>query len=119
MNIAKIQVNGQYLWIDKDSKINVSVPVEYINEDKAPGLKVGGMLNVIIHNLEITCPADSIPEKISIDLAGMNINQSLHLDAVTLPKGAKAAHPTRDYTLVTIVPPAGEEKEKTEETPAT
>jgi large subunit ribosomal protein L25 len=116
--VTDVALHVDFQRVDKDSKINVSVPVEYINEDKAPGLKVGGMLNVIIHNLEITCPADLIPEKISIDLAGMNINQSLHLDAVALPKGAKAAHPTRDYTLVTIVPPAGEEKEKTEETPA-
>ena len=116
--VTDVALHVDFQRVDKDSKINVSVPVEYINEDKAPGLKVGGMLNVIIHNLEITCPADSIPEKISIDLAGMNINQSLHLDTVALPKGAKAAHPTRDYTLVTIVPPAGEEKEKTDETPA-
>ncbi len=116
--VTDIALHVDFQRVDKDSKINVSVPVEYINEDKAPGLKVGGMLNIIIHNLEIVCPADSIPGKISINLAGMNINQSLHLDAVKLPKGVKAAHPARDYTLVTIVPPAGEEKEKAEETPA-
>ena len=79
------------------------------------------MLNIIIHNLEIICPANSIPEKITIDLAGLNINQSIHLDVVSLPSGVKAAQPVRDYTLVTIVPPSGsdeENKEKTEEAAA-
>lgn len=100
--------------VDKNSKINVSVPVEYINEDKSPGIKLGGMLNIIIHNLEIICPADSIPEKVTIDLTGMNINQSVHLDTIELPSGVKAANVSRDHTLVTIVPPSGSEEEKEE-----
>jgi large subunit ribosomal protein L25 len=117
--VSDVPLHVDFQRVNKDSKIHVSVPVEYINEDKAPGLKVGGMLNVIIHNLEVVCPADSIPGKITIDLAGMNINQSMHLDAVELPKGVKAAHPARDYTLVTIVPPTtGDDKDKAEEAPA-
>lgn len=99
--------------VDKDSKIHVLIPVEYINEDRSPGLKLGGMLNIIIHNLEVVCPASDIPSKITIDLAGININQSIHLESIELPKGVKAANPTRDYTMVTIVAP-----EKAEETPA-
>lgn len=100
--------------IDKNSKINVSIPVEYINEDKAPGLKLGGMLNIIVHNLEVVCPADSIPEKLTIDLSGMNINQSIHLDAVELPKGVKAANAARDNTLVTIAAPASSDDKSNE-----
>lgn len=99
--------------VSKDSKLNVSIPVEYINEDKAPGLKMGGMLNIIAHTLEVICPADSIPQKITIDLAGLNINQSIQLDAVELPKGVKAANAARDNTLVTIVPPASEDAKET------
>jgi len=117
--VTDVALHVDFQRVDKDSKIHVSIPVEYINEDKAPGLKLGGMLNIIIHNLEIICPANSIPEKITIDLAGLNINQSIHLDVVSLPSGVKAAQPARDYTLVTIVPPSGsdeeENKEKTEE----
>lgn len=96
--------------IDKNSKINVSVPVEYINEDKAPGIKFGGILNIIIHKLDIVCLADSIPHSIIVDLTGMNVNQSIYLDSLILPNGVKAAHAARDNTLVTITPPAGEEK---------
>lgn len=119
--VTDVALHVDFQRVDKDSKINVSVPVEYVNEDKAPGLKLGGMLNIIIHNLEIICPANSIPEKITIDLAGLNINQSIHLDVVSLPSGVKAAQPVRDYTLVTIVPPSGsdeENKEKNEEAAA-
>lgn len=113
--VTDIPLHVDFQRVNKDSKIHVSVPVEYINEDKAPGLKLGGMLNVIIHNLEVVCPADSIPEKITIDLAGLNINQSVHLEAIELPNGVKAAHAARDYTLVTIVPPSGADEEKKSE----
>ena len=117
--VTDLPLHVDFQRVNKDSKINVSVPVEYINEDKSPGLKVGGMLNVIVHNLELVCPADSIPAKITIDLAGLNINQSIHLEAVELPKGVKAAHAARGYTLVTIVPPSGaDDEKKSEGTPA-
>jgi len=112
--VTDIALHVDFQRVDKDSKIHVSIPVEYINEDKAPGIKLGGMLNIIIHNLEVVCPAHSIPEKITIDLTGMNINQSVHLDSIELPSGVKAAHASRDYTLVTIVPPSGSEEESQE-----
>jgi large subunit ribosomal protein L25 len=108
--VTDVPLHVDFQRIDKNSKINVSIPVEYINEDKAPGIKLGGMLNIIVHNLEVVCPADSIPEKITIDLAGININQSIHLDAVALPKGVKAANAARDNTLVTVVPPAASDE---------
>lgn len=109
--VTDVILHVDFQRVDKDSKIHVSVPVEYVNEEKAPGLKLGGMLNIIIHNLEVVCPANAIPEKITIDLAGMNINQSIHLDSIDLPAGVKAAHSARDYTLVTIVPPSSEDEE--------
>ncbi len=108
--VTDLPLHVDFQRVTKDSKIHVFVPVEYVNEDKAPGLKLGGMLNIIIHNLEVVCPADAIPSKITIDLAGMNINQSMHLESVELPKGVKAAHAARDYTLVTIVPPTTVDK---------
>jgi large subunit ribosomal protein L25 len=109
--VTDVALHIDFQRVSKDSKINVSVPVEYINEDKCPGLKIGGMLNVIIHNLEVVCPADAIPTKITVDLAGVNINQSVHLATIELPKGVKAANAARDYTLVTIVAPASDKAE--------
>lgn len=103
--VTDVALHVDFQRVSKDSKINVFVPVEYINEDKCPGLKLGGLLNVIIHNLEVICPATDIPGKITVDLAGVNINQSIHLDVIKLPNGVKAANPARDCTLVTIAAP--------------
>ena len=102
--------------VNKDSKIHVSVAVTYDNEDKAPGIKRGGTLNIIIHTLEIVCPPHSIPENLVVDLTGLEMGTSVHLDALKLPAGAKAAHPERDHVLATIVAPSGvaEEEEKKE-----
>ena len=110
--VTDIALHIDFQRVSKDSKLNVFVPVEYINEDKCPGLKIGGMLNVIIHNLEVICPATDIPNKITIDLSGTNINQSIHLSSIKLPNGVKAANPARDFTLVTIVAPVSEKAEE-------
>ena len=91
--------------VEKDSKIHVFVPVEFIHEDKSPGIKRGGVLNVIAHTLEVICPANAIPEALTVDLTGLEIGQSLHLDALTLDKNITVAHPERDHTLATIVAP--------------
>ena len=95
--------------VSKDKKVVVFVPVEYVNEDKAPGIKRGGILNIISHQLELSCNVTDIPEKLTIDLTGLEINHSIHIDALDLPEGATAVHPERDYTLATIVPPVTDE----------
>lgn len=101
--------------VTKDSKINVHVPLYYINEDKAAGIKLGGILNVVVHSLEVVCSPNSIPEKFEIDLTGMGMNHSIHLDAIKLPDGVKIAHPERDNTIATIVAGSGgKDQEKTE-----
>lgn len=94
-----------FMRVSKDARVNVFVPVIFINEDKAPGIKRGGVLNVVHHNIELICPAHSIPEKLTVDLTGRDINQTIHLDALTLPEGVIAAHPERDNTMATIVAP--------------
>lgn len=96
-----------FMRVDKDSKLHVFVPIEYTNEDKAPGVKRGGTLNVVLHNIEVICPAHAIPEKFVVDLSGLAIGQSLHLDALSLPKDVKVAHADRDNTLITVVAPSG------------
>lgn len=89
--------------ISKNAKINVNVPVIFINDDKCPGIKRGGMLNVVHHSLEVICPAAAIPEQITVDLAGVGPNQSIHITDIKLPEGVVPAHPERDNTLATIV----------------
>ena len=90
--------------------ITVDVPVQFINESQAPGIKRGGVLNVVRHRISLICPVDAIPEKIVADLTGLDINDSLHISHVTLPEGVR---PTikRDFTIATIAAPAGVKEE--------
>jgi large subunit ribosomal protein L25 len=108
--VKDIPLHVDFMRVNKDSKVSVFVPVHYINEDKSPALKRGGLLNVIIHSLEISCPAEEIPESLAVDLNGLEMNQSVQLSLLGLPAGCKAAHPERDAVLATVVAPAGEEK---------
>jgi large subunit ribosomal protein L25 len=89
--------------ISKNSKIKIHIPIEVENELKCPGIKKGGIVNFVVHQLECTCSPDSIPEKIVLDLSGKDIGESLLLESVVLPKGASAANPERDAVLATIV----------------
>ncbi len=93
-----------FLRVSATSELTVEVPVEFVNEEKCRGLRRGGVLNVVRHEVEVYCLADNIPEKILIDLSGLDIGDSLHISAVTLPEGVR---PTidRDFTIATIAAP--------------
>jgi large subunit ribosomal protein L25 len=91
-----------FLRVSASSRINVEVSVHFINEAASPGLKRGGVLNIVRHDVELTCPADSIPESLEIDLTGLDIGDSIHISSVKLPDGIT---PTmdRDFTIATVV----------------
>ena len=91
--------------VSKDSKIHLSIPVVFINENKCPGIKRGGVLNIVLHTLDVTCLAENIPEQITVDLEGLEFGASVHTASIALPKGVVVTHPERDNTLATIVPP--------------
>ncbi|RUV47161.1 50S ribosomal protein L25, partial [Mesorhizobium sp. M5C.F.Ca.IN.020.14.1.1] len=78
------------------------VPVHFINEDKSPGIKRGGVLNIVRHEVEFHCPANAIPEFITVDLTGTDIGDSIHISAVKLPAGVKPVISDRDFTVATI-----------------
>jgi len=104
-----------FLRLSKDAHITVSVSLNFTNEEESPGLKSGGTLNVVRHEIEITCPADSIPESIEASLEGLNVGDSLHFSDITLPEGVKSAITDRDFTLVTLMgAPAEEEPDEVE-----
>ena len=96
-----------FFRIAEHSKVTVAVPIVFINEEKSRGLKRGGVLNAVRHELELTCDAAEIPDHIDIDLSGLNIGDSLHISAVKLPKGVESAITDRDFTIATIVPSSG------------
>ena len=103
--LTESPLHVDFLRIGKGSVINVSVPVNFINEEDSPGLKSGGVLNIVRHQLELDCPAENIPEKIEIDLTGLVVGDSIHISSVNLPEGVKPSITDRDFTIATIAAP--------------
>jgi large subunit ribosomal protein L25 len=103
--------------IGKDTKIHVNVPVVVKNELAAPGLKRGGVLNLVRHEIPFTCSPENIPQQIVVDLTGLDIGDSIHINAIELPVGATPNLRERDFTVVTIGAPSGL-KADTEAAPA-
>jgi large subunit ribosomal protein L25 len=95
-----------FLRIVKGAKVDVEVPVIFVNEDASPGLKRGGVLNIVRHELELICDNDKIPDDIQIDVAGFDIGDSIHISNVKLPKGSESKITDRDFTIATIVAPS-------------
>ena len=104
-----------FLRVSGSAKVSVAVPVEFINEDNCPGLRIGGVLNVVRYEVELLCPATAIPEKITVDLDGIKIGDSIHISAIPLPDGVKPTITDRDFTVATIASPGGGVKNEDEE----
>jgi large subunit ribosomal protein L25 len=95
-----------FLRLSKDATVDVSVPVIFVNEEASPGLKRGGVLNVVRHELELICDASHIPDEIEIDVTGLDVGDSIHISSVKLPEGSESAITDRDYTIATVVAPS-------------
>ena len=95
-----------FLRLGKGAKIAVEVPVNFVNDEESPGIKRGGILNVVRYEVELNCPAESIPESIEVDLTGTDIGDSIHISAITLPDGVTPVITDRDFTVATIAAPA-------------
>jgi large subunit ribosomal protein L25 len=91
-----------FLRVSKDSQVSVQVPVHFENEEKSPGLKRGGALNIVRHEVELNVSADSIPEFLTVDLTGLNIGDTVHISDIKLPAGATPVISDRDFTVATI-----------------
>ena len=108
-------VHVDFLRISEHATVTVAVPINFINEEKSNGLKRGGVLNTVRHELELVCDAAEIPEDVIVDLAGTDIGDSIHISQVTLPKGATSAITDRDFTIATIVAPSGMKSDEASE----
>ncbi len=100
--------------IGKDTKVHVNVPVVVKNELASPGLKRGGVLNLVRHEIEFICSPDAIPQSVEVDLTGLEIGGSIHIHAVKLPDNAQLAVRERDFTVVSIGAPTGLKAEQQE-----
>lgn len=99
-----------FLRVGEHASVTVQVPVVFANEEASPGIKRGGVLNIVRHELDLICDAASIPDDVVIDLAGLDVGDSIHIAQVVLPAGAKSAIEDRDFTIATIVAPSALKK---------
>ena len=100
--------------VDAHQTIKIAIPVHFKNHEASPGLKKGGTLNVVRHEVELTCPADAIPEELVFDLTGLEIGDTIRIGAFDLPKGVEPAL-DRDFVVATVAGSAAGASEAAEE----
>lgn len=112
--VTEALLHVDFMRVDPKTRIKVDVPVKFVNSDKAPGIKRGGVLNIVLHEIELWVAATKIPSHIAIDLTGLEINDSVHSATLALPEGAEIVA-KEEFTIVTIAAPSAirsEMKEK-------
>ena len=109
--IKDLPLHVDFLRVGKDGRIRVAVATKFINEALSPGLKRGGVLNIVRHEIEVYCPYDKIPAYFEVDLTGLEIGRSVHVSAITLPDGVKPVIHNRDFTIATVAGAVKKEEE--------
>jgi len=95
-----------FLRVSASTKVRVGVPVTFLNADKAPGIKRGGTLNIVHHEIEVTCAPDHIPERFEVSLEGLQIGDAVHMSAIKFPEGVKPTSFEKDFTIASIAVPS-------------
>jgi large subunit ribosomal protein L25 len=109
-------IHVDFLRVSATTSVTVQVPVNFLNEEESPGLKRGGLLNVVRHEIEMICQADAIPSAVKVDLTGLDIGDSIHISMIPLPDGVVPTITDRDFTVATIAAPTvAQEEEEAEE----
>jgi len=103
--VTDFPVHVDFLRVSATTSVHVEVAVHFLNEDQCPGIREGGVLNVVRHEIELVCRADAIPGHIDIDLTGLEIGEGVHISMVKLPDGVHPAITDRDFTIATIAAP--------------
>jgi len=107
-------IHVDMMRVDETTRIDVAVPVRFHNEEASPGLKRGGVLNIVRHEVEVYAPATAIPEHLDFDLTGLDIGDSIHISATKLPNGVEPVIRDRDFTVATIAAPSALRSEDNE-----
>jgi large subunit ribosomal protein L25 len=107
--IRDFPIHVDFMRVAKDALVTVEVPVRFLNDAASPGIKRGGILNIVRHEIPVRCPADAIPEHFEVDLTGLEIGDSVHISAIKLPEGVRPTITERDFTVATIVGRTAEE----------
>ena len=105
-------IHFDFLRVQNDTKVTVEVPVEFLNQDTCPGLKKGGVLNLVRREVELSCNANNIPNKLQFDLINSEIGDSIKISNIELPEGVNPTITDRDFVVATVVPPTVEVETK-------
>tara|TARA_R110002110_G_scaffold376568_2_gene586785 strand:+ start:295476 stop:296150 length:675 start_codon:yes stop_codon:yes gene_type:complete len=103
--VTDVPMHLDFLRVTERTRINLEIQVKFTNEEESPGLKGGGVLNIVRHAVEVVCRAGAIPEEFIVDLTGLDVGDSVHISDVTLPDGVKPTITDRDFTIATIAAP--------------
>ena len=106
-------IHFDFLRVKEDTKVTVEVPIEFLNQDICPGLKKGGVLNLVRRLIELSCNANNIPDKLQFDLEEKDIGDAIKISNIDLPEGVKPTITDRDFVVATLVPPTIEIEEET------
>ena len=101
-------IHFDFLRVQNDTKVTVEVPVEFLNQETCPGLKKGGVLNLVRREVELSCNANNIPDKLQFDLISTDIGDSIKISNIELPEGVNPTITDRDFVVATVVPPTVE-----------
>ncbi|MEO1240646.1 MAG: 50S ribosomal protein L25/general stress protein Ctc [Pseudomonadota bacterium] len=104
--VKDMPMHVDLMRVDEKTRIDVEIPVRFLNEDDSPGLKKGGVLNVVRHVVPVYAPATAIPEVFEIDVTGLDVGDAIHVSAINLPDRVTLVTTDRDYTIATIAAPS-------------
>ena len=108
-------IHVDFMRFSAQTRVNVDVVVVFLNEENSPGLRLGGVLNVVRHAVELLCRPDNIPESLEADLTGLEIGDGIHISDIKLPEGVEPTITDRDFTVATIAAPTIVEEEEVDE----
>jgi large subunit ribosomal protein L25 len=103
--VKGLPIHVDLLRVDEKTRIDVEIPVHFVNHEQSPGLKRGGVLNVVRHTIEVYAPATAIPEFFTADVTGLDIGDAIHISAIKMPEGVTPTITDRDFTVATIAAP--------------
>jgi len=109
--VTDLPMHVDFMRVGAGAQVTVTVPVAFINHDNAPGLRRGGILNIVRHGVEVVCSVDNIPDRLVVDLDGLDIGDSVHIGAVAVPEGVRPVIHERDFTIATIAAPSAVREE--------
>jgi large subunit ribosomal protein L25 len=100
--VSDAPIHADFMRVAAGARVTVTVPVAFVNHERSPGLRRGGILNIVRHGIEMACSVDDIPERLVVDLDGLDIGDSVHIGAVEMPPGARPVSRERDFTIASI-----------------